>query len=89
MAGSLSFRRFAPRPRSGSGLPPSSWCGVGSGAGVRLDLAACAVGFGGFWPLGSSPVLGLFGWISGFVGWGWGGVAGYPGGSEHVILKVL
>jgi len=26
--------------------------------------------------LGSSPVLGLFGWISGFVGWGLGGVAG-------------
>ena len=29
-----------------------------------------------YMPLGSSPVLGLFGWISGFVGWGWGGVAG-------------
>jgi len=45
-------------------------------AGVRFDLAACAVGLGGFWPLGSSPVLGLCGWISGFVGWGLGGVAG-------------
>ena len=36
MAGLLSFRRFVPRPRSGSGLPPSSRGGAGIGAGVRL-----------------------------------------------------
>ena len=35
-----------------------------------------AVGFGGVWPRSSSPVLGLLGWASGFVGWGGGGVAG-------------
>ena len=70
VAGSLSFRRFVPRPRSGSGLLPSSRGGAGSGAGVSFYLAACAAGFDGFWPLGSSPVLGLFGWISSFVGCG-------------------
>ena len=58
------------------GSPPSSRGGAGSGAGFRLDPAACAVGFGRFWLRGSSPVLGMFGWISGFVGWGWGDVAG-------------
>ena len=94
VTGSLSFRRFGPCPLSGSALLTLSRGGAGSGAGVRFDLAACAVGFGGFWPLGSSPVLGLFGWISCFVGWG-GEVSpgirwrGYPGGSEHVILNVL
>ena len=58
------------------GSPPLPWGGAGSGAGYRLDPAACAVGFGGFWPRGSFPVLGMLGCISRFVMWGWGGVAG-------------
>ena len=70
VTGSLILRRFVPRSRSGSGLLPSSrGGGAGSGAGVRFDLAACTVGFGGFLPLCSSPVLGTFEWISGFAGW--------------------
>ena len=63
VAGSLKFWRFFPRPCSGSGSTPSSRGGAGSGAGFRLDPAACAVGFGEFWPQSSSLVLGLLGWI--------------------------
>ena len=44
-------------------------------SGVGWCFSA-AVGFGGVWPRSSSPVLGLLGWDSGFVGWGGGGVAG-------------
>ena len=63
------FSAICPPPPFGLGL--ASVVSGRSGLWGRGPLG-CAVGLGGFRPLGSSPVLGLFGWISDFAGWGLG-----------------
>ena len=85
----LNFRRFCPRPPFGHGLASV----VSGHLGLAWIQHRARLG-SVVWHRGSSPDLGLFGWISGFVGWGWGDVAGirwrgYPGGSVHGMLKVL
>ena len=78
------FSRFVPAPCSGSGSPPPFRGGAGSGAGLRLDLAACAVGFGGFWSRGSSPVLGLF-WVD--FGFRWVGLGRCRRGFGDAVIR--